>query len=325
MRLKFFFTQTAHEDQCWGSDGAGWSAQMKAQVLASGTTRHLLTDDPDEADVILFWEPHQDSQVIWAPRIRAHPLVHQYPNKSFVVWLDDAPLGFLPGLYTSLPARLFDRTRHRAWIYWRLQNPFVLQAKEPREQPRFLASFHGGYSHHVRRWLFDRAPQFERHNIRVIRTEHRRFAPNPHDPALADDQRHYVEMIQASKFSLCPRGNGTGTFRVQESMCLGRAPVIISEEWVPVEGPDWNSFAIFLHSENLDQLPAILRTYEHAWEAMGRNARTAWERWFRPRDYALHALDLITNIYTHRTHDERTHFARWNQMIAAERHLRGLA
>jgi hypothetical protein len=111
---------------------------------------------------------------------------------------------------------------------------------------------------------------------------------------------------------------------VQESMSLARAPVIISDEWVPIEGPDWNQFAIFISEEQLEQLPTVLRRCEDRWEEMGRNARAAWERWFRPEDYAIHALDRITDIYTHRRHDEHAHFAHWDDLIAAERRLRGL-
>ena len=98
MRLKYFFTQTEHEDQVWGSDGSDWAIQMRDQILQSGDTPHEMTDLPENADIIVFWEPHQDSQSIWAPRLRSHPLIHEFPNKSFVVSVEDKPLGFLPGL-----------------------------------------------------------------------------------------------------------------------------------------------------------------------------------------------------------------------------------
>jgi hypothetical protein len=320
MRLRFFFTQTDQDEPRWDAIDRHWVTRMKEQLLASGTPRHALTEDPDEADVILFWEPHQDSQMLWAPRLRTHPLVQRYPDKAFTVWLDDAPLGFLPRLYTSLPERLYDATRHRTWIYWRPQNPFVHSVERHVATRPSLASFQGAYTHYVRQWLFDLAPRFAREDIIIRESPNHR---SPSDPNLAGDQRRYVELILDAKFSLCPRGNGTGTFRLQESMSLGRTPVIISDEWVPIEGPDWNQCAVFIAEEQLEHLPTVLRRYEDRWEEMGRNARAAWEHWFRPEDYALHALDRITDIYTHRRHDEHTHFTRWDELIAPERRLRG--
>lgn len=319
MGLRFLFTQTDHEDQIWGSDGSDFALRMRDQVLASGTDEYEITDDPDRADIILFWEPHQDSQVIWAPRLRAHPLIHEFPHKAFVVWLDDAPLGFLPGLYTSLPKRLFHEARHRTWIYYRLQNPFVhTVGKEQRDVvPQYLASFRGSNRHHVRRWLLKRKEPFAPEGIILTQTKHAQFCANPSAPELEPEQRAYVETILDSKFSLCPRGNGAGSFRLQESMALGRAPVIISDDWVPVIGPQWDEFAIFVREDDIRHLPRILRDHEERWKEMGDKAREAYETWFLPEQYAVHALDQIAALYRSREHDERAYIAQWDDMIAA--------
>src|SRR5207248_721307 len=137
-------------------------------------------------DLIVFWEPHQDSQTIFAPRLRAHALVHRYPNKAFVVSVEDSPLGFLPGLYTSLPARLHHPERHRTWIYYRLQNPYLHARRDERQDvvPHNLASFTGANSDHVRAALFAMKDRVILDRIVLKATTRSRFSANPNDPCL---------------------------------------------------------------------------------------------------------------------------------------------
>lgn len=319
MRPKFFFTQTDHEDQMWGSEGCDWAIQMRDQMLQSKDTPHEMTNSPEKADIIVFWEPHQGSQIIWAPRLRAHPLIHEFPNKVFVVAFEDLPLGFLPGLYTSLPARLHHPKRHRTWIFYRTQNPYLQSRRisRPVDSPANLAYFAGANSHAVRARVFEMKESFARQGIFVAETERAKFAPNPNDPQLKAEQFAFIDGILDSKFSLCPRGNGAGTYRLQETLALGRAPVIISDDWVPIADLDWGQFAVFIKEKDLTDLPALLREHEHRWKEMGEKALEIYESFFRRETFATNAMKHIVVIYRNRTHDERDFIAQWDQMIEA--------
>lgn len=321
MTLRVLFAQTEHEDQMWGSDGWDWAQRMKEQVVESRDPRYAACDDPEEADLIVFWEPHQDSQVVWAPRLRAHPLVRRYPNKVFVVNVEDAPLGFLSGLYTSLPVRLHNPKRHRTWIYYRLQNPYLHARRDERlgDAPRNLASFTGASSDEVRNELFKLRERFAGERIMLTATRRGAFAADPHARHLKEAQIAYADSMIDAKFSLCPRGNGAGSYRVQESLAMGRPPVIISDEWVPVADLDWSRFAILVKERDMRRLPAILREHEPEWPEMARRARDVYEAWFRLDRYALSALHHIAELRRRRTHDERDFVARWEEMIAAAR------
>src|SRR5215831_4488653 len=235
MPLKLFFTQTEFEPQVWGWDGCHWAMTMRDQMLHAADSRYEITDDPEQADIIIFWEPHQRSQIIWVPRLRSHPLVHQFPNKVFVVSVEDAPLGLLSGLYTSLPAWRHHPHRHRTTLYYRTQNPYLRSLRATREvsSPRHLASFMGAASHDLRRRLFTMAHSFAEHDIILKRTPYNHFVIKQ-DIELKPFHLAFIDTMRSAKFSLCPRGNGPASYRVQESMALGRAPVIISDEWVPV-------------------------------------------------------------------------------------------
>jgi hypothetical protein len=326
MRLKHFFTQTDHEDQIWGSDGCDWAIQMRDQILQSRDTPHEMIDRPEKADIIVFWEPHQCSQAIWAPRLRSHPLVHEFPNKAFVVSVEDFPLGFLPGLYTSLPARLHNPKRHRTWIFYRTQNPYIHSRRNNRRvaSPANLASFTGANSHPLRARLFEMKDSLAREDILLAATKRNRFSANPNDPQLKQSQLDFIDAILDAKFSLCPRGNGVGSYRLQESLALGRAPVIISDDWVPISDLAWGQFAIFVREKDISNLPAILREHEPRWKEMGDRALETYESFFSRETFAANALDHIAAIHRNRTHDERNFISQWDQMIgAAKRRLAG--
>jgi hypothetical protein len=322
MSLKLFFTQTEFEEQIWGWDGCDWAATMRDQMLQCANSPYEMTDDPELADIIVFWEPHQRSQIIRIPKLRAHPLVHKFPNRVFVVSVEDLPLGLLPGLYASLPAGRHHPHRHRTTLYHRTQNPYLRSLRAGRQvDPRRLAAFAGAMSHNVRRRLFALANSFAAHDIVLTPTPYNHFLIIQ-DTSLKPFHLDFIDTILDAKFSLCPRGHGAASYRVQESMALGRAPVIISDDWVPVAGLDWERFAIFVAEDSVPDLPAILSEYEPRWKEMGDIARQTYESHFCPEVFALRAVEQITAICKVRRHDERHFFSHWDLVLAeAERHI----
>jgi hypothetical protein len=318
MPLKLFFTQTEFEEQPFGWDGCDWAVTMKDQILQSPNTEYEITERAEEADIIVFWEPHQQSQVIRIPRLRSHPLVHEFPNRVFVVSVEDSPLGLLSGLYASLPRRRHHRHRHRTSLYYETRNPYVDARRFSRHvsDPPHLASFSGADSHPLRRRLLEMADLLAEQNIIVTATERHQFQVSS-DPQLKPSQLAFIDAILDAKFSLCPRGNGAGSYRVQESLAMGRAPVIISDDWVPAADLDWQSFAVFVAEDSLDELPEILREHEPRWKEMGNIARRMYETHFRPSVFAQRAVEQIAVIYKERRHDERHFFAHWKQIVEA--------
>lgn len=316
MRLKLFFTQTEYEEQPFGSDGCDWAVSMRDQMLRSANTTYEIIDQPEQADIIVFWEPHQQSQVVRIPRLRSHPLVHEFPNRVFVVSVEDSPLGLLSGLYASLPARRHHPHRHRTFLYYQTRNPYIdaHRASPHISSPLHLASFSGADSHSLRGRLLGMADSLRRHDIIVTATERHKFQIS-NDPQLKPAQLAFIHAILDAKFSLCPRGHGAGSYRLQESMALGRAPVIISDDWVPVADLDWERFAFFVSENSLHELPNTLRAHEHRWKEMGEIARQTYESCFSQGVFALRAVEQIVAIYKSRTHDERHFFSHWQQVL----------
>jgi hypothetical protein len=63
-------------------------------------------------------------------------------------------------------------------------------------------------------------------------------------------------------------------------MEMGRAPVILSDQWVPPPGPRWDEFSIRIPERLAAEIPSILSKHSDSHEAMGQAARAAWEQWF---------------------------------------------
>ena len=106
-----------------------------------------------------------------------------------------------------------------------------------------------------------------------------RAAPDAADQ-VKDYRQRYWSIMARSQFVLCPRGYGSSSFRLFEAMQCGRAPVIVSDAWVPPAGPDWSAFSLRIPERKLAQIPQILAQHEDEAARMGELARKAWQQWF---------------------------------------------
>ena len=78
----------------------------------------------------------------------------------------------------------------------------------------------------------------------------------------AEEKRKYVEDILLSKFVLCPRGWFPATYRLFEVMELGRCPVIISDDWVPIDGVPWQDCCLVIRQKDAASCANILGEQE---------------------------------------------------------------
>ena len=106
----------------------------------------------------------------------------------------------------------------------------------------------------------------------------------------------YAEAILDSQFVLCPAGFGPATYRLFEAMEMGRAPVILSDEWVPPRGPRWDEFSVRVPECRAGEISAILSNYSDRHEVMGRLARRAWEQWFAKPVCFHRLIELCADI-----------------------------
>lgn len=240
--------------------------------------------EPELADAILIVSRGDE----YATNLRRHPLVNRYPQKCFVYDVRDRPLDLMPGLYASMPRGSYRPRRHRTAGYFAPINDEVQRVAATTVRPDLLCSFVGGPTSRVRRRLFDANPFGDRTEV-VIQNVYGWVIRGSNQSDKADKFRAYAEVTARSLFVLCPRGIGTSSHRLFETLELGRVPVILSDQWIPPTGPDWDTFSIRVPERDWEALPSVLEEYAHRATRMGELARQAWVEWFSP-DVQFHRL-----------------------------------
>jgi len=244
--------------------------------------------DPGKADIIIIWESMLQKTRKYIEILKQEPLINNYPNKVFVINNEDYPSGFLPGLYTSITTKLFDPIRHRAWGYIFPVNDEINVVPENAELPQYLFSFRGFLSHQVRIKIASMycrpSPDYK---IAVVNKWYNHSR---------DDKKEYTRDILNSYFSLCPRGLGTASYRLFETMALGRRPVIISDEWIPIANVDWNTCSIIIKEKDVPNIYAILKEKASLAVSLGKNARDVWKQYFSPANVVWWSVNLINTL-----------------------------
>jgi hypothetical protein len=242
---------------------------------------HIPTEKPDDADLVLFVDNHMNPD--W--RVRAmleHPLLKQFPGKCMVYDERDHPWNALPGIYASMPARYFDAGSQRAWAYYALSSA---TAVDTTATPDVLYSFIGTPGPRTSAGHNPRKAILALRDDRSILEDSSGFVfyDDRGDPAThSARQRRFAHTIARSRFVLCPRGAGTSSFRTYEVLRAGRVPVIIADQWVAPNGPDWEKFSLRVAQNAVAQIPDLLRQREAEWEEMAAAAAAAYRKWFAP-------------------------------------------
>jgi hypothetical protein len=237
--------------------------------------RHRLTDDPAEADIIVFPDCHVLDRAGRIDAIVNHPLRRRFAAKCVVYDERDRPWYAMPGAYVSMPRWSFDPRVAFATSY-------VSAALTPQPPangaPDLLFSFVGSRSHHCREPLLSIA-----HARAHIEDASGFVFYDSHIPRFEERRTNFVETLGRSKFVLCPRGQGASSIRLYETLGAGRVPVIISDWWVAPNGPRWESFSLRVAEKtNPADLVRLIESKECDYADMSRRAAEAFQQWFGP-------------------------------------------
>lgn len=274
-----------HDDES-GTNYGQWFVDFLHDRAAEDRIRaHAIAATPEEADAILIVSRGDP----YYTEARRHSLVNRFREKVFIYDTHNRPISFLPGLFTSMPRSQFDTRQHRTVGYLSpINEQIAVVAAEPKIEPDLLCSFIGAPSAAVRRRLFKNNPFRGRSDAIVVERLGWKLRDGSEAERIAM-YREYAVTLARSTFSLCPRGIAAGSYRLFETMELGRVPVVLSDAYVPCVGPKWDSFALFVPESDLAELPAILEKWQPQAAEMGRRARLAWEDWFAP-DVQFHRM-----------------------------------
>ena len=237
---------------------------------------HQLAADGAIADLIIFVGPEAGTFLDF----RRSDEWRKYPEKCFIYYGGDQPLPLLPGIYTSLESRFYASSWTRTASYLRVAENTNINDLGSVAQCDLLYSFSGaGINHQVRREILRlqhaRGVVFDTSSLSV--QERQRDAAARLDDKYIDS---YLSLLKRSKFILCPRGKGTSSWRLFEAMKAGRVPVIISDQWVPPEGPLWSECSIRVPESKVRMIPETLERREAEASELAIAARKAWDNWF---------------------------------------------
>jgi hypothetical protein len=302
--MRIFLTTTEPENPLV----IGLLPQM-GTALAALEPRYTAVESASTAEAILFVESASDKFASFQGLLRGRREIVEFPSRCFVYDVTDVAASFLPGLYAAIPKARFNASSMRAMPAWDDTPDSVFQEAVARATiSKYLFSFRGSRSSAVRAELF--AMPFGHERCSITETHHW-WNFDPRGQVRLD----YLTEISSTLFPLAPRGLGTTTLRLYEIMRLGRAPVILSDEWVPPAGIPWGEFSIRLDESRIRELPAILSAFEPWAEEMGDNARSAWEKWCRPGPalmrYLAHSLEELI-LLRHQDFDGHAMTAEWS-------------
>ena len=240
------------------------------QRMAQSARRHSVADSPESADAILFIENsrYHNDPFFW--HLKHHPLVSQFRQRVFMYNEHDTPWLVLPGLYCSMRKRWFDPKAQMATRYIRLLNPVDVETNGEED---LLFSFMGQARTRLRQ--------------RIALLKHPRGVledTSKFDAFFAvgkqDNHLRYADVLRRSKFVVCPKGVGTSSIRLFECLRAGRVPIIVSDQWVEPEGPEWAKFSIRVAENAIESIPEVAERAESQWPEMSRLAKDAWARYF---------------------------------------------
>jgi hypothetical protein len=201
----------------------------------------------------------------------------------------DEPFPWAPGVYASVPARYAKHGGFTGGFYvaqhHHEEGGLADDLEEARSlRPDLLWSFVGTAGNHpVRQRLMRLAD--ERSLVRDTRSWSERVRWNwktEHRDEARKVFSGYAEQLGRSQFVVCPRGRGAGSIRLFEALRVGRAPVIISDDWLAPPFVDWGSCSVRVAERDVGRLPQLLREREPEAAELGERARMVWERWYAP-------------------------------------------
>jgi hypothetical protein len=215
-------------------------------------------------------------------------------EKCAVYTADDSYCPIAPGVYTS-PRRglstMVGRVRSHGYAssFGTHVNEAVMEASgtasgDPSpgrvDAEPLLFSFEGSPASRVRRRLLALNVDAGDAVVRDTSSSYQHFDHSA--PGRDAGQRRFVETVMRSRFVVCPRGVGTGTLRLFETMSLGVAPVLVSDPYVLPRGPRWDTFLLRVPERKVHRLSSILGPLAASSAERGARARQEWLTWFAP-------------------------------------------
>ena len=291
-----------------------WNGQsfyeLMRQLIENSSLSVEVVESPHQADIILFLEPCKWKDRSYIKLLSENLIFRNYAHKSYVYSIDDFSIAFLPGVYVNLEKRHHVRN-------FTLPCGYLFQANDLTEStyvkyknivPKYRACFRGTVNIPLRRKLIEADFHKNRPDYQINPVESNKWFK--HDE---DEKTSYLIEILNSKYVICPRGLGPASYRLFETMQLGRVPIIISDQWLPPYSLEWDSFSIRLKENQISSIPNMIEANEPRWGDMAKLARETWESHFAPTKQIDHLLNELILLSESPRPDADEYLRRWKK------------
>lgn len=264
------------------------------------TKNHLIADygwvevfDAKDANSILLNEKWSYKGIHYQSELLQDPFVQRHYNKIITINDDDYGTGFLRGLYVNISKDVVVASKHKSVPFNQYFNEYIFEAQDDIE-PMYLAAWRGNSkSNTIRRQLI--STYINHPTLKIESTD----SWLNHS---SNEKADYVQLILNAKFSLCPGGWGPSSFRIYESMALGRCPVILADKFSEPLGCNWKDFSIRIQQKDYKHIEAILNERASEYKILGKKAKTIWDNHFNLNALPKYYADAIAEISKHQPH-----------------------
>lgn len=270
-KISIHLTTTAQQNE-WNHHGRDNFNRVVRASQCSASKKHITTNSLADADIILF----VGSRCIYHSDIITSDIYKQYANKCLIFDFFDITIPRLPGIYATIPHYLHQFPIYEYGFYIQSFDDWAFVDRVEFSKCQYLFSFIGSCTTHPKT------------RLKILELSH----PQAYlkDASIEKiDYHKYAEILNLSKFVLCPRGIGPSSIRIFEAMRQGRVPVIISDEWLAPLGIEWDKFSIRVPEDRISSIPDLLTQMEDKAEEMGKIALECWQNNFSVE----HSFDWI--------------------------------
>ncbi len=259
------------------------NANLTWLTRGTGLGSWCLAENPGDADLILFAEVYASLDPYFLDVVR-HPVFSHHAHKCVLYHIGDTTETLCRTVSPSACKRSPNHHLRRSFSYLTRvhDNRFldtVSEAEILQRERNFLFSFVGDpATNTIRQRIFTLT-----HSLGLLRQATGSEATFMSEADREPFQKQYIRTILESDFVLCPRGLGPASMRLFEVMQLGRVPVIISDDWLPVSQIPWHEFSIFVPESDIESIPELLEQKRSCSYNMGLRAREIWTEKFSPQ------------------------------------------
>lgn len=285
---------------------ASTSSKLR-DIISTHPELFKIEPEPSIADVIIFENDTRNY-------IRKSVEFRQWKNKCVVISEADLPSFYLPGCYTCNKQSILTENRVKTISYIISTRSFPhphIDNQFPLDKIIYTYSFVGGATSWVRKRLFSSLKSGLDVYIEPTNNYHNWNFSKSYKRLKSKIQKEFAKVIGQSLFVICPRGAGSSSLRLFEVMMAGRVPVIISDNWVPIEQIPWSEFSITVSENKLKDIDSIVRQYKPLGKEMAKKSREAWETYLSPPNDLKLVRDLLLEVQMNR--DEQREY--WIRQI----------